>query len=177
MHEKYIFSDILGGFDMETYNMTPQEAGEHAKNYFRKGMNCTECVMATFLDIHGSDFPRAVLSLATGFGAGMGHTKNTCGAITGAVMALSAAVGRKDPLEKETMAERVEELKKIYDIEGRMVEEIKQKYGTLICSELSAPMGEFEGKTRKKNCMQMIGECTEIAMRYVLEAEQNARTE
>lgn len=161
---------------MEEPKTIPQQASECAKNYFRQGLNCSECVMATFLDMHGSDLPNEILCLASGFGGGMGHTKNTCGAITGAVMALSAVVGRKNPLEKETMAERIQELQKIYEIEGRMVEEIKEKYGTLICSELSAPMGDFEGKTRKKNCMQMIGECTEIAMRYVLEAEQNEKT-
>lgn len=162
---------------MEETKTMPQQAAEHAKNYFRQGLNCSECVMATFLDLHGSDLPNEILSLASGFGGGMGHTKNTCGAITGAVMALSAVVGRKNPLEKETMAERIQELHKIYEIEGRMVEEIKEKYGTLICSELSAPMGDFEGKTRKKNCMQIISECTEIAMRYVLEAEQNEKAE
>ena len=101
----------------------------------------------------------------------MGHTKNTCGAITGGVMALSAVVGRKHPLAKESMAERIAELNEIYDISGRMVHEMEEKFGTLICKELSDPHGDFEGKSRKKNCMQMIGDCAEIAMKYIMEAE------
>lgn len=156
----------------ETKELTrPAQAREQAKNYFRQGLNCTECVMQSFLDIHGSDLPPEIIALATGFGGGMGHTKNTCGAITGAVMALSAVVGRRQPLAKETMAERIQELNAIYEIEGRMVREMEDKFGTLICSELSAPHGDFEGKARKKSCMQMIGDCAEMAMRYIEEAD------
>ena len=101
----------------ETKELTlPEQARDQAKNYFRQGMNCTECVMQSFLDIHGSDLPPEVIALATVFGGGMGHTKNTCGAIPGGVMALSAVVGRKHPLAKESMAERIAELNEIYDI-------------------------------------------------------------
>ena len=87
----------------ETKELTlPEQARDQAKNYFRQGLNCTECVMQSFLDIHGSDLPPEVIALATVFGGGMGHTKNTCGAITGGVMALSAVIGRKHPLAKES---------------------------------------------------------------------------
>ena len=34
--------------------------------------------------MHDINLPDEVITLATGFGGGMGHTKNTCGAITGA---------------------------------------------------------------------------------------------
>ena len=156
----------------ETKELTlPEQARDQAKNYFRQGLNCTECVMQSFLDIHGSDLPPEVIALATVFGGGMGHTKNTCGAITGGVMALSAVIGRKHPLAKESMAERIAELNEIYDFSGRMVHEMEEKFGTLICKELSDPHGDFEGKARKKSCMQMIGDCAEIAMKYIMEAE------
>ena len=43
----------------ETKELTlPEQARDQAKNYFRQGMNCTECVMQSFLDIHGSDLWR-----------------------------------------------------------------------------------------------------------------------
>lgn len=116
--------------------------------------------------------PAEVITLATGFGGGMGHTKNTCGAITGAVMALSAMVGRKNPMAKETMPERIAELQDIYGVVGKMVNEIKDEYGTLICSELSDPLGDWEGKARKRNCMQMITYCAGLAAKY---AEENKR--
>ena len=148
-----------------------EQAEQQAKNYFRQGLNCTECVLASFLDVHGSDLPREIMCMATGFGGGMGHTKHVCGAVTGAVMALSLAVGRKDPLAKETMADRITELNGIYGQVAPLVNEMEETYGTLICSELSAPHGDFECKARKKSCMQMIGHCASLAMKYALECE------
>ncbi|MDD3393758.1 MAG: C-GCAxxG-C-C family protein [Anaerotignum sp.] len=151
-----------------------EQAEKNSSNYFRQGLNCTECIMCTFLDMYNKDMPKEVMALATGFGSGMGETKNTCGAITGAVMALSSAIGRKDPFAKETVGERISELKDVYALVGEMVQEIEGHYGTLICKELSNPLGEFEGKARKKNCMQIIGYCGGLAMKYALKAEEIA---
>ena len=83
---------------------------QEAKECFKQGLNCSECVMTAFLNHFDTGLPKEVVKLATGFGGGMGHTKNTCGAITGAVMALSAIVGRENPLAKETAGERIKEL-------------------------------------------------------------------
>ena len=55
------------------------------------------------------------------------------------------------------------------------VQEEEEKFGTLICSELSAPHGDFESKSRKKSCMQMIGDCAAISMKYIQEAEQQGK--
>ena len=58
----------------------------------------------------------------------------------------------------------------IYPVVGKMVKEIEEEYGTLICSELSNPHGDWEGKARKKNCMSMIIHCAGLAAKY---AEEN----
>ncbi len=149
-----------------------EKVEQEAKNCFKQGLNCSECVMTAMLNNFETGLPAEVITLATGFGGGMGHTKNTCGAITGAVMALSAMVGRKNPMAKETMPERIAELQDIYAVVGKMVNEIKDEYGTLICSELSDPHGDWEGKERKRNCMQMITYCAGLAAKY---AEENKR--
>lgn len=149
-----------------------EKVEQDAKNCFKQGLNCSECVMTAMLNNFETGLPAEVITLATGFGGGMGHTKNTCGAITGAVMALSAMVGRKNPMAKETMPERIAELQDIYGVVGKMVNEIKDEYGTLICSELSDPLGDWEGKARKRNCMQMITYCAGLAAKY---AEENKR--
>jgi C_GCAxxG_C_C family probable redox protein len=145
-----------------------QEAFESAKNYFKQGLNCSECILQTTLDLNDIDLQPEVLSLASGFGGGMGDTKNTCGAITGAVLALGAVKGRRNPQAKETVKERITEIRESYIPFAEMIKEMEDKYGTLICSELSAPHGEFEGKTRKRNCMQMIGDCAAITQKYIM---------
>ncbi len=141
-----------------------------AKNFFRQGLNCAECVTQTYLMLYDTGFGGEINALATGFGGGMGHTKNTCGAVTGAVLALGMTKGRKDPFAKESMAERIQEVNECYVPFGNMIKEMKEEYGTLICSELSDPFGEWEGKTRKKNCMSIIGYCARMAVKYTEQA-------
>ena len=153
-------------------NMTMDElmvlADEKGRGYFRQGLNCAECVLRTFMDIYEVNVPDEVICMATGFGGGMGHTKNTCGAITGAVLALGLLKGRRDPFgPKEEMGDRIKHLQnEIYPVFGRMVEEIEAKYGTLICSEMSQPFGDFESKPRMRNCMEIIAYCAQLAVKY-----------
>lgn len=141
---------------------------EISRNYFRQGLNCTECVLRTFMDMYETDLPDDILCMATGFGGGIGHTKNICGAITGAVMALGTLKGRRDPFgPKEEMGERVKNLQQnIYPLFGQMVNEIQNEYGTLICSEMSQPFGDFDSKPRKKNCMEIIAYCARLTCKY-----------
>lgn len=143
-------------------------ADEISRGYFRQGLNCAECVLRTFMDIYEVDMPDAAICMATGFGGGMGHTKNTCGAITGAVLALGLLKGRRDPFgPKEEMGARIKHLQgEIYPVFGEMIEEIEGHYGTLICKEMSAPFGDFDAKPRLKNCMEIIAYCAQLTVKY-----------
>ena len=143
-------------------------ADELGRGYFRQGLNCAECVLRTFMDIYEVNVPDEVICMATGFGGGMGHTKNTCGAITGAVLALGLVKGRRDPFgPKEEMGARVKQLQaEIYPVFGQMVEEMKAHFGTLICSEMAQQFEDFDSKPRKKNCMETIAYCAALAVKY-----------
>lgn len=149
-------------------NITPkmEEAQKKASGYFKEGLNCSECVMRTFMDMNDTGLPPEAVALATGFGGGIGRTRNICGAITGAIMAVSSVKGRRDLWEKDTPKERAAQLPEIYKPFAQMVEEIEQKYGTLICKELSAPFGDFAGKERRKNCQEIIGYAAALAAKY-----------
>lgn len=143
-------------------------AEELGKGYFRQGLNCSECVLRTFMDIYEADLPQEIICMATGFGGGMGHTKNTCGAITGAVLALGIKKGRRDPFgPKEEMGARIKQLQgEIYPVFGQMIEEMEAHFGTLICKEMSQQFDDFESKPRKKNCMETIAYCAALAVKY-----------
>lgn len=152
-------------------NMSQEEiittAEQIAKGYFKQGLNCSECVLRTFMDMHDIDLPEEAITLCTGFGGGMGHTQNSCGAISGAVMGLGTIRGRRDPFAKEDMGERIAELQQeIYPIFGKMVNEIKEHEGTLICKELCDPFGDFDSKERKRNCLRLISYCAGVAAKY-----------
>jgi C_GCAxxG_C_C family probable redox protein len=150
---------------MEQFSIV-EKTEQAAKEHFRHGLNCAECVVQGFLDTHDTGMPQEVLALTTGFGGGIGRTKNLCGAISGAVMALGLVKGRRNPLAKETAAERIGELGEIYPFYTEMVQELEAHYGTLICRELCAPHGEFEGKARRKNCQEMVAFCAALAAKY-----------
>ena len=142
------------------------EAESRGKDYFRQGLNCSECVLRTFMDMHETDLPESIIRLASGFGGGMGHTKNTCGAITGAVLALGLVKGR-DPFASEEVKDRITQLNdQVYPAFAPMIREMEEEFGTLICAELSAPHGDFDGRARKKSCMQMIAQCCRLAEKY-----------
>ena len=146
-------------------------ADELSRGYFRQGLNCSECVLRTFMDIYETGLPEEIICMATGFGGGMGHTKNTCGAITGAVQALGLVKGRRDPFgPKEEMAQRIKQLQgEIYPVFGAMVQEIEAKFGTLICKEMASQFDDFDSKPRKKNCMETIAYCAQLAVKYAEE--------
>jgi len=144
-----------------------EEAEQRARDYFRQGLNCAECVLKAFMDTHETGMSEEILALSTGFGGGIGRAQSLCGAIAGAVMAVGTVKGRRNPLEKETPRERAQELGGIYPTFAEMAQEITEHYGSLICKELSAPFDEFEGKARRKSCQEIIGFCAALAAKNV----------
>jgi len=143
-------------------------ADELARGYFRQGLNCTECVLRAVMDIYETGLPDEILCLATGFGGGIGNSKNTCGGVSGAVMALGMLNGRRNPFcPKEEMAAKIKELHhEIYPAFGEMACEIEDHYGTLICKEMSKEFEDFDSKPRKKNCMAITAFCAQMAVKY-----------
>ena len=147
---------------------------EQAKNYFRQGLNCAECALKSFLDLGLTEFPPEIVALASGLGGGIGMTKHTCGAVLGGALAIGTMQGRKDPLAKETMQERIQELNGeggIYQIFRTYVEELEAEYGTIVCREL-AKSYDWEGKPRKKNCQMIIGRAAGLAVKYALQGPE-----
>jgi len=142
-----------------------------ARNYFREGLNCSECVFKSYLDLKITDFPPEVVALSSGFGGRIGMTKNTCGAILGAVLSVATIKGRKNPLLKETPEERIDELNNeygIYSIFNKLVNEFNDNYGTILCSELTEQYSDWHSKDRKKCCQEIIEYASILAVKYAL---------
>lgn len=64
-----------------------------AEELFRQGYNCAQAVVFAFSDQMGGDGDTA-LRIASGFGGGIGHLQETCGAVTGAIIVLGHCHGR-----------------------------------------------------------------------------------
>lgn len=77
---------------------------EQAVEQFEKGFNCSQAILSSFSEQLGLDYETA-LKITTGFGGGM-HINGTCGAVTGAFMALGLKGGNtlaEDKLSKENV--------------------------------------------------------------------------
>ena len=95
---------------------------EKVLEFHKKGYNCAESIIKAFNDDTNLDIP---VSIASPFGGGM-SVGSTCGAITGALMAIGALKGRNTIEEKNNS--RV--------LSREVINKVREKYGTLECIEL-----------------------------------------
>lgn len=85
---------------------------ETALTKFFSGYNCAQAILYTFGPGLGMDGETA-LKVATGFGAGIARRGETCGAVTGGIMALSLKFGRgenQDRSATETAYRKAQDL-------------------------------------------------------------------
>jgi hypothetical protein len=67
---------------------------ERATSMFAAGFSCSQSVLGAYAEQHG--LPRELaLGLADAFGGGLGGLGRTCGAVTGAIMVIGLARGRR----------------------------------------------------------------------------------
>ncbi len=78
---------------------------ENALTLFDSGLNCAQSVVASYAEEFGAD-KKLLLQTACGFGAGMGRLQETCGAATGAFMAIGIATCKteSDNLKRKEMS-------------------------------------------------------------------------
>ena len=99
-----------------------------AESSFRSGFNCAQAVLTSFAELLDTD-KETLYKISNGFGGGMGRKQEVCGAVSGAIMAISLVHGRGeiDSLEKqETTYKKVREL----------IDAFTKEFGTITCSEL-----------------------------------------
>lgn len=148
-----------------------KQAYDAAKGYYREGLNCAECVFKSFLDQGEANLPPEVICLASGLGAGIGATRNTCGAVLGACLAMGTKIGRRDPLAKAEMADRVAELNApdgIYAKFGDFIRAFEAEYSSVKCGDLTADFEDWHSRERKKHCQKIIARCAELAVQHAL---------
>jgi C_GCAxxG_C_C family probable redox protein len=101
---------------------------EKATNYFQNKFNCSQSVLTVFGVDHGLS-ENDCLKLSCAFGAGMAKQQMTCGAVTGAFMALGLVYGKalNDPEDK-----KLETYSKVLEFS----KEFENENGSLNCREL-----------------------------------------
>jgi C_GCAxxG_C_C family probable redox protein len=92
-------------------------------------MNCAQAVFTSFCEELGLE-KKLALSIAQGFGGGMAHTGGTCGAVTGAYVALGLA-------QKYTTENPRDNIDKTYALINEFNRKFKEINGSLNCTELT----------------------------------------
>jgi C_GCAxxG_C_C family probable redox protein len=92
-------------------------------------MNCAQTVLSIFCEELGLTIDMA-LSLAQGFGGGMGHNSLTCGAVTGAYIVLGLE-------HKNTAANPRENVNKTYALMNEFNQKFILRHKSLNCGQLT----------------------------------------
>jgi C_GCAxxG_C_C family probable redox protein len=99
-----------------------------AGTLFDQGFTCSQAVLAAFAGRHGLDRDLA-LKVACAYGGGIARGGKTCGAVSGALMAIGLAHGRTQ-VEDEAARE------KTYAATRAFLERFRREHGSDQCREL-----------------------------------------
>lgn len=144
---------------------------DRARKNFSKGFNCAECVLEAVLEHVETNLPKDVLKLATGFGGGVGLFGDTCGAISGAVLAVSAVYGRSELPENEdrkaamhAAAQQLYGKPGLYRIFNQIPNRLNEKYGHTQCREIAAQwQDQWLCRDHALHCREIITDAAELA--------------
>lgn len=124
---------------------------------YETGYNCAQAVIGAYVDLLDIDFETAT-KLSYGFGGGVGHSGEICGALSGAAFVLSMRHGltKPNPVVKKEVEERILSL----------FEEFNQQRGALRCFELKGVI-QSEKKVHLGTCGQYIEEVITLLGKYM----------
>ncbi len=144
---------------------------ERARKNFSKGFNCAECVFEAVLEHVETNLPKEVLKVATGFGGGVGLFGDTCGAISGAVLAVSAVHGRSQLPENDDRKAAMQAASQqlygkpgLYRIFNQIPNKVKEKYGHTLCRDIAAQwQDQWLCRDHALHCREIITDAAELA--------------
>lgn len=133
---------------------------DRAVERFADGHSCSQAVFTALAEPMGMDCETAI-KVSSGFGGGMGRMGATCGAVTGAFMALGLKCGGVDSEAKE----------ETYRLVNRFVELLRERHRSLECRDLiGCDLSTAEGRQQAKAkdthatvCTGLVRDAVEIA--------------
>ncbi len=139
-----------------------------AKDFFKKGYNCSQAVVLAFSDETALDSETA-LKISSSFGGGMGRLREVCGAVTGMFIVLGMLYGYSDPSDKTGKTEH-------YKLIQSIAMKFKDENGSIVCKELLGlsakkethiPEERNKGYYKKRPCVELVGYAAELLDEYI----------
>jgi C_GCAxxG_C_C family probable redox protein len=106
-----------------------QAAVDRAEALFREGFNCSQSVLMAFAGRFGMDGAQAA-RVASAFGGGMARHGSTCGAVTGALMAVGLHAGH-------AVAEEAAARDDVYARAQALMARFEERHGATACRALT----------------------------------------
>lgn len=147
--------------------MNDTKTTQEALSLFDNGYNCAQSVLLAYSKQLSTD-RETVENLTAGFGSGMGKLQKTCGAMTGAFLAIGLHVGQitKDNNEKKSLS-----YDKIKDFHQQFTAKHQSSdCDTLLGCDLNTEEGQLRFKEKDlKNtvCAQCIASAIEILQKVL----------
>lgn len=136
-----------------------EKIGREAGNNFKAGYNCCEAIVETFRKQAGVDIDDNAFRLCSGFGGGIGHARDLCGALAGCTMVISTLAGRNKPSDKP--------LGEIYPLTKEFHDRFVKEFGSSLCGGLM-PF-EFNTREHLKNCLKLTNRIAKLLAEYLEE--------
>lgn len=151
---------------------------DRARKNFSRGLNCAECVFEAVLAQGDTGLSSDSLKLATGFGGGIGLYGDTCGAVAGAVLSVSAVHGRTALPDVPDGGDRKAAMQAakqqlygrpgIYRIFNQIPNMVGEKYGNTLCREITAEWtDQWLCRDHALHCREIITDVAELAAKLI----------
>ncbi len=128
--------------------------------FLNEGWNCAESTLYSILaqtELSSEEIERYI-STVSGFNGGIGGSKDLCGAISGAVAAVGATVGRFGVYKHNNNPECSAIAKRIFT-------EFVENYETADCGALTCEFDTTQAKERRIHCSSIVQFASETAVK------------
>ena len=141
-----------------------ETAMDRSRELFSSGLYCAESVLLAVAESRGTTC-KFIPRIATGFCSGLARTGGPCGAMTGAVLAISLALGRDAPDQS---------LEGCYQATSEAIHGFVGRFGSDTCRGLTGcHLGTDEGQARfqaeklHERCLDFVAEATRLALQSI----------
>lgn len=134
---------------------------ERARELHKNGYTCSQAVLCAFVDLLEID-EKTAINISCGFGGGLGKLRETCGAVSGMLMAAGLLYGEgaiDDDMKNKVYYPRVQYL----------CNQFRDINKSLSCAELLGVNGKTRVRPEGKTCGDMVADAAGILEAYIAE--------
>jgi C_GCAxxG_C_C family probable redox protein len=122
--------------------MSREEAENWTFQYYQSGFHCAEAISKALTELLAKEGESYTPKVASGFGGGIGGSHmETCGTLTGGIIALGWLLGRTTPGGDKT---------KVYELASEFRRRFVEKFGSSNCQTLLDKFGKQENAMKCK---------------------------